>query len=279
MKDHYEPRRKFVIHRRRSEPAALDLSLHKTEELLRQSEERYRELFENANDIVYTHDLAGNFTPARTLGTFAATADPPPVATLVSAPDVKAFGGVARMTGASHRTGTDRVAEVARELSSDIIVNVQGDEPEIEPATIDSLIERLQTSTDDMATAATLFPVDDNPQNPNLVKVVISPQGHAIYFSRLPIPYFREPITPGSCAYYLHLGIYAYRRKFLLEYSAWSPTPLEKAEKLEQLRALEHGKSIYVVKVSRALHGIDTPDQYEAFVKRYLKQTKGHDTR
>jgi 3-deoxy-manno-octulosonate cytidylyltransferase (CMP-KDO synthetase) len=183
------------------------------------------------------------------------------------------------MTDPAHQSGTDRIAEVAGGMSDDIIVNVQGDEPEIEPATIDALIERLENSSDDMATAATLFPPDDNPQNPNLVKVVISPQGHAVYFSRLPIPYYREPITPGSQAYYLHLGIYAYRRKFLLEYSAWTPTPLEKAEKLEQLRALEHGKSIYVVKVSRAIHGIDTPEQYDTFVKRYLKQTKGHDTR
>jgi 3-deoxy-manno-octulosonate cytidylyltransferase (CMP-KDO synthetase) len=175
------------------------------------------------------------------------------------------------MTDPSHQSGTDRIAEVARVMNDQIIVNVQGDEPEIEPGTIDALVERLQTSSDDMATAATFFPQDDNPQNPNLVKVVISPHGYAVYFSRLPIPYYREPITPGSQAYHLHLGIYAYRRQFLLEYSAWPPTPLEKAEKLEQLRALEHGKSIYVVMVNRAVHGIDTPEQYEAFVRRYRK--------
>ena len=178
------------------------------------------------------------------------------------------------ITAASHQSGTDRIAEVARLLKDEIVVNVQGDEPEIEPETIDALIERLQTSSDDMATAATPFPSGENIQNPNMVKVVISPDGHAVYFSRLPIPYFREPIATGSQTYYLHLGIYAYRRDFLLQFASWQPTPLEKAEKLEQLRALEHGRTIYVLKVSRAVNGIDTPEQYEAFVKRYLRQSK-----
>lgn len=177
------------------------------------------------------------------------------------------------MTASTHQSGTDRIAEVAGRMSDDIVVNVQGDEPEIEPETIDSLIERLENSADDMATAATPFAPDDNPSNPNLVKVVISPQGRAIYFSRLPIPYFREPILPGSQAYHLHLGIYAYRREFLLEFASWEPTPLEKAEKLEQLRALEHGKSIHVLKIRRAVHGIDTAEQYEAFVKRYKNRS------
>jgi 3-deoxy-manno-octulosonate cytidylyltransferase (CMP-KDO synthetase) len=176
------------------------------------------------------------------------------------------------MTSPAHQSGTDRIAEVARTLNDEIIVNVQGDEPEIEPATIDALIERLQTSSDDMATAATAFPVGDDPSNPNLVKVVMSPDGRAIYFSRSPIPFYRE--RGPDAAYYLHLGIYAYRRRFLLEYATWPPTPLETAEKLEQLRALEHGKSIYVSKVNRPVHGIDTPEQYQAFVKRYLVQNK-----
>ena len=178
------------------------------------------------------------------------------------------------ITAASHQSGTDRIAEVARLLKDEIVVNVQGDEPEIEPETIDALIERLQTSSDDMATAATPFPSGENIQNPNMVKVVISPDGHAVYFSRLPIPYYREPIAAGSQTYYLHLGIYAYRRDFLLQFASWQPTPLEKAEKLEQLRALEHGRTIYVLKVSRAVNGIDTPEQYEAFVQRYLRQSK-----
>jgi 3-deoxy-manno-octulosonate cytidylyltransferase (CMP-KDO synthetase) len=157
---------------------------------------------------------------------------------------------------------------------------VQGDEPEIEPATIDALIERLQTSQDDMATAATVFSTSDDPANPNLVKVVMDQESRAIYFSRSPIPYHRdadprrrrgrsEGEIDAFDAYHLHLGIYAYRRNFLLQFAAWEPTPLEKAEKLEQLRALEHGNSIFVLKISRAVHGIDTAEQYQAFVKRY----------
>jgi 3-deoxy-manno-octulosonate cytidylyltransferase (CMP-KDO synthetase) len=186
------------------------------------------------------------------------------------------------MTSPKHQSGTDRIAEVAAGLTDDVVVNVQGDEPEIEPETIDSLIGRLEESKDDMATAATPFTSGQDPGDPNLVKVAVGHLGYAVYFSRLPIPYFRDGL-PGphpnplqeyrargsEAAYHLHLGIYAYRRQFLLEYSSWEPTPLELAEKLEQLRALEHGRQIYVLKIDRAVHGIDTPEQYAAFVKRF----------
>jgi 3-deoxy-manno-octulosonate cytidylyltransferase (CMP-KDO synthetase) len=173
------------------------------------------------------------------------------------------------MTSPAHQSGTDRIAEVARGLSSSIIINVQGDEPEIEPETIDALVQRLGSNpSDDMATAATPFARTADPKDPNLVKVVIGLDGRAVYFSRSPIPFWREPEFSENQAYYLHLGIYAYRREFLLQYAAWPPTPLEKTEKLEQLRALEHGRSIYVLKVNRATHGIDTAEQYEAFVRR-----------
>jgi 3-deoxy-manno-octulosonate cytidylyltransferase (CMP-KDO synthetase) len=175
------------------------------------------------------------------------------------------------MTSPAHQSGTDRIAEVAQSLSSDIIVNVQGDEPEIEPETIDALVQRLESHrSDDMATAATPFAATADPKDPNLVKVVIGVDGRAIYFSRSPIPFHRDPDFVENAAYYLHLGIYAYRREFLLKFAAWPPTPLEKTEKLEQLRALEHGRSIYVLKVKRATHGIDTPQQYAEFVKRYV---------
>ncbi len=175
------------------------------------------------------------------------------------------------LTNPSHPSGTDRIAEVARNLNDDIVVNVQGDEPEIDPAVIDALIERLETSADDMATAATPFPAGADPADPNLVKVVCALDGRALYFSRLPIPYPRNGIDATDTdrpPYHLHLGIYAYRRKFLLEFAAWGPTPCEQAEKLEQLRALEHGRSIYVLKTSRITHGIDTPEQYAEFVNR-----------
>jgi len=177
------------------------------------------------------------------------------------------WGAEVSLTMPRHASGTDRIAEVAGGLNDEIIVNVQGDEPEIEPATIDALIERLQKSNDDMATAATPFPTGSDPTDPNLVKVIVSSQGYAIYFSRLPIPFYREP--GDSRAYNLHLGIYAYRRNFLMQFSSWPQTVLEKAEKLEQLRAIENGKRIYVLKISRPVHGIDTEQQYQDFVKRY----------
>jgi 3-deoxy-manno-octulosonate cytidylyltransferase (CMP-KDO synthetase) len=179
------------------------------------------------------------------------------------------FGTRCVMTSASHVSGTDRIAEVARGLSDEVIVNVQGDEPEIESSTIDELVGRLETGSDEMATAATLFPEDADPKDPNLVKVVVNQEGRALYFSRSPIPYYRDGARGGERAYYLHQGIYAYRRDFLLQLASWPPTPLEGAEKLEQLRVLEHGRSIYVVKTRRAVHGIDTPQQYQAFVQRH----------
>lgn len=172
------------------------------------------------------------------------------------------------MTSPSHASGTDRIAEVASKLTDDIIVNVQGDEPEIEPDIVDGLIARLEDSSDDMATAATAFPSSENPTDPNLVKIVLTAGGYAMYFSRSLIPFHRDSTDPQRATYYLHLGIYAYRRKFLLDYAKWPATPCESAEKLEQLRVLEHGRSIYVLKVDRATHGIDTPRQYAEFVSR-----------
>jgi 3-deoxy-manno-octulosonate cytidylyltransferase (CMP-KDO synthetase) len=183
------------------------------------------------------------------------------------------FGTRCVMTSAAHQSGTDRIAEVASGLSDEIIVNVQGDEPEIEPEVIDGLVERLESSSDDMATAATPFPSRADPNDPNLVKVVVGVDGRAIYFSRAPIPFRRDPASATNAGYHLHLGIYAYRRTFLLEFAGWRPTALEMTEKLEQLRALEHGRSIWVQKVRRATHGIDTPQQYADFVKRYRERT------
>ena len=194
------------------------------------------------------------------------------------------FGTRCVMTSPAHQTGTDRVAEVARELSDDVIVNVQGDEPEIDPDVIDRLIERLTNHDDDIATASTPFANRADVMNPNMVKVVTSLTGQALYFSRSVIPMDRDKSLSdvgsqsgsavgaaawrGSDAFQLHLGIYAFRRVFLLDFSSWAPTRLEQIEKLEQLRALEHGKRIYVMPVARASHGIDTPEQYEAFLQR-----------
>ena len=185
---------------------------------------------------------------------------------------LRPFNTHAVMTSPAHQSGTDRVAEVAQTLKDDIIVNVQGDEPEIEPVVIDGLIELLeQNPSAGMATAVTKFPVQKDPADPNLVKCVISIDGRAIYFSRSPVPFHRDQNSSETPAYYLHLGIYAYRRDFLLRYASWPPTPLELTEKLEQLRVLEHAGEIRVLKVQRATNGIDTPEQYEEFVER----TKG----
>lgn len=183
---------------------------------------------------------------------------------------LRPFGTQCVMTSPDHPSGTDRIAEVARNRTEPIIINVQGDEPEIEPEIIDGLIEHMQRSGDLMATAATPFKEGANVSDPNLVKVVQGLSGHAIYFSRSVVPFQRDPesIPPQ---YLLHLGIYAYQRSFLLEYAGWSPTPLESSEKLEQLRAIEHGVKLFVMRVARATHvggGIDTPEQYQQFVKR-----------
>jgi 3-deoxy-manno-octulosonate cytidylyltransferase (CMP-KDO synthetase) len=182
------------------------------------------------------------------------------------------------MTSPHHQSGTDRIAEVARGLTerddgNQILVNVQGDEPEIEPETVDALVAVMESGAADMATVATPFPPGADPADGNLVKVVLGLDGRALYFSRSPVPFYRDGPTGAqsagsSATYHLHLGIYAYRRRFLLEFASWPQTPLEKAEKLEQLRALEHGRSIMVVTTTRAAHGIDTPAQYAEFVKR-----------
>ncbi len=176
------------------------------------------------------------------------------------------------MTSPNHQSGTDRIAEVARGLADEIVVNVQGDEPEIEPATIDGLVEHMESSDDDMATAATRFPSGADPADPNLVKVVIDNRGRALYFSRSPIPFRREPDSTGNAVYYLHLGIYAYRWQFLADFTKWPPSELEKTEKLEQLRALEHGFRIHVVETYFESIEVDTPEDL-ARVRRHVAIT------
>lgn len=185
---------------------------------------------------------------------------------------VESFGGEWVMTRADHPSGTDRVAEVARTLDCEIVVNVQGDEPEIEPAAVDRLVAMVADGPHPMATLACPFAalkrcgVDADPGDPDCVKVAVA-SGRALYFSRSVIPFPRND-GPGDYAPLLHLGVYAYRRDFLLQLAAWEPTPLERVEGLEQLRVLEHGHTIAVGVVERAAIGIDTPADYAAFVKR-----------
>ena len=173
---------------------------------------------------------------------------------------VESFGGFARMTASTHRTGTDRLAEVATELSCEIVLNVQGDEPMIEPATIDAVIEPMQYEQwVDMSTACTPLADPADHDNPNVVKVVTNMQGNAMYFSRSPIPHVRGA-RPNI---YKHLGIYGYRREFLLEFAKLPQTPLEISESLEQLRALEHGMNIRTVVTPFDSIGVDTPEDLE----------------
>jgi len=181
---------------------------------------------------------------------------------------VEAFGSEAVMTGADHPSGTDRIAEAAGKLElgdDEIVINVQGDEPDMPGECIDQLVEILATGPCPMATLATPLP-PDKASDPNTVKVALRGDGRAMYFSRCPIPYDRD--GAGGVRYLWHLGIYAYRVAFLKQYTALDPTPAEQAEKLEQLRALENGFDIAVGVTDYNGHGIDTPEDYEAFVRR-----------
>ncbi len=186
------------------------------------------------------------------------------------------FGGEAVMTG-EHPNGTSRIAEAVEQLDSEhaLIVNVQGDEPEVPAATIDALVQGLaDDAAAQMATLASPFEDDEDPRNPNVVKLVLDRRGRAMYFSRSPIPYDRDAELLGTRPHttmYKHPGLYAYRREFLRLYPTLEPTPLEQAEKLEQLRVLEHGHPIAVIHAPAPHPGIDTPEQYAAFVKRHGK--------
>ena len=167
--------------------------------------------------------------------------------------------GRAMMTRADHKTGTDRLAEVAEKFSdAEVVVNVQGDEPLIEPALIDELVAQFVDDKNlQMATVATELLNSDEMNNPNNVKVVFDKNNNALYFSRSLIPY---PRNVGKSKVFKHIGIYAYRRNFLLDYAKMEPTPLEQAESLEQLRALENGFKIRVIKSSCRFVGVDTEE-------------------
>jgi len=169
---------------------------------------------------------------------------------------VTRFGGTAVMTSSQHRTGTDRVAEVATSLDCDVIVNVQGDEPLIPPAMIEEVIAPLRDVGVVMATLRRRIVSPEDLASPHVVKVVVDRDDHALYFSRLPIPYGRD----GSAAAYKHIGLYAYRRSFLMAFAALPQTPLETAEALEQLRALEHGFRIRTPETVHDSLGVDTPE-------------------
>lgn len=181
---------------------------------------------------------------------------------------VERFGGVARLTSPDHRTGTDRVAEVASALACEVVVNVQGDEPLLEPADIDLAVRALEA--EHSAPVATLrCPIANAAEldDPHVVKVVVDRHGRALYFSRAPIPFTRVPGASRQASY-RHIGLYAYRRAFLLQLAALPRTPLEVAEALEQLRVLEHGHRIDTVETRHVSICVDTPADLELARRR-----------
>ena len=189
---------------------------------------------------------------------------------------VESFGGRAAMTSPDHRSGTDRIAEVAESLDAEIIVNVQGDEPEIDPAMIDLLVELLEGSDAEMSTLAVASTDPELARSASVVKLVFDRNGYALYFSRSPIPGSKElddRLTAGQHTFYVHPGLYGYRRDFLLKYSSLPPSTLEQTEALEQLRALDNGYRIKVGVVDHLAVGIDTPEEYQAFVERIANDT------
>ena len=185
---------------------------------------------------------------------------------------VQDFDGEVVMTSANHKTGTDRLAEVAEKyVDVDVIINVQGDEPLIDPEIIDDLAQEFfQNPNLNMASVMT-FMDEEEYHNPNAVKVVTDLQGNALYFSRSLIPY---PRVDGKAPVYKHIGIYAYNKEFLLKYAKLESTPLEQSESLEQLRALENGHKIKMIKTNAKFIGVDTIEDLKK-VNEILMKNRG----
>lgn len=176
---------------------------------------------------------------------------------------VTSFAGHVVMTDKNHPSGTDRVAEAAQGLSADVIVNIQGDEPLLDTASINAAVAPfLVDNTLVMSTLAHAITDDDDFHNPNAVKVVCDAKGFALYFSRSPIPYFRHK-NQGFAKVLRHIGLYVFRKDFLTTFASLPPTDLEQCEGLEQLRALEHGYRIRVVQTTHAALGVDTMEDYK----------------
>jgi 3-deoxy-manno-octulosonate cytidylyltransferase (CMP-KDO synthetase) len=187
---------------------------------------------------------------------------------------VEAFGGTAWLTRADHQSGSDRLAEVAARLSCDIIVNVQGDEPLVDPMMIEEVLGPLVADSGlGMTTLRQRIHETRDYLDPNVVKVVVDREGYALYFSRAPIPHVRgggtDPARPALPLAYKHVGLYGFRRECLLAFARFEPTALERSESLEQLRALEHGVRIRTVETTRESMGVDTPEDLER-VRRLL---------
>ena len=195
------------------------------------------------------------------------------------ASEARSFGAPVRMTRPDHPSGTDRVAEVASASGAEWIVNVQGDEPLIDPGAIDAaVLPLLDDPSIPMGTLKKRIEDQREITDPNVVKVVTDREGNAVYFSRSTIPYVREGSTGRATVHFKHIGLYVYRRDFLLHYSDLPVGPLEKAERLEQLRALENGFKIRVVETEYESLGVDTPADLERVTRLFELSLlgKGH---
>jgi 3-deoxy-manno-octulosonate cytidylyltransferase (CMP-KDO synthetase) len=187
---------------------------------------------------------------------------------------VSDFGGEALITRSDHRSGTDRLAEVAAHVPSDIYVNVQGDEPLVDPGTIDALVSALQEEDAvQIATPCSAIHTTDDIMDPNIVKVVRNFDGDALYFSRAPIPWVRDRGEKVAAQHWKHLGLYAYRRDALLDFPTLPPGDLERLEQLEQLRWLENDYRIRVVETEYDAISVDVPADLER-VEKILRETK-----
>ena len=211
-------------------------------------------LIEGKTMVEHVHDRVSE---ARTISAVVVATDDERVAAAVTE-----FGGTAVMTRSDHETGTDRIAEVAAALTSNIVVNVQGDEPLISPRAIDACVSLLIDHPDDVMGTLRRQTTDASDLiSPGVVKLVIDNEGYALYFSRNAIPNVRPGQEPP--VFWRHLGLYVYRRSFLLTLAALPSTPLERAEGLEQLRALGHGYRIRTVETTADTVGVDTPEDLE----------------
>jgi len=193
---------------------------------------------------------------------------------------VESAGFRGLLTRRDHENGTSRVGEAAALLDLEpesIVVNVQGDEPEIESGAIDAAVDALVRTGASVATIGSAFGSGEDPSDPNIVKVVRGADGRALYFSRALVPHARSGSYAPGAGPLKHIGLYVYRRRFLESYAAMAPTPLEQTERLEQLRILEHGQAIMVAIRDAHHHGIDTPEQYAEFVARWGASSRSAD--
>ncbi|MDZ4242562.1 MAG: 3-deoxy-manno-octulosonate cytidylyltransferase, partial [Candidatus Omnitrophota bacterium] len=180
----------------------------------------------------------------------------------------RGFSAKAVMTSPEHASGTDRIAEAVENIPANIIVNIQGDEPLIRPSVIDNLAKAL-IQDDECPMATVIKPIQDEDElsDPNVVKVVINQNRHAMYFSRAPVPYIRDKKSSKNVVYYKHIGLYAYKKSFLRTFTRLPPSRLEQIERLEQLRALEAGYKIRTVVTNYESVGVDTPEDLQKVEK------------